>query len=62
MTVKNEILGTGFRRYDMEKMNAMDTCLRRNDIGKKSLKTFLWVPDQAGQATRRRSGIRKYDR
>jgi len=32
----------------MEKMNAMGSCLRRNDIGKKSLKTFLWVPDQAG--------------
>ncbi len=32
MTVKNEILGTGFRQYDVEEMNAMDTCLRRYDI------------------------------
>ena len=35
-------------KTDGEGMNAVDICLRRNDIRGKNLKTFLWMPNQIG--------------
>jgi len=42
----------GFRRYDVEGMNAMDTCLRRYDIRKNDPENQNWVPAFAGMTGR----------